>query len=149
MLGSISDVYLARSPKAWYDRKNRVMRSYWRLRGDVGSDDWFFNEDNEIREWKHKSSAKRFLKRVAERFNVRYRIIDEDTGKETLINVTAVDLDPDAYGPHDWSKKNVVTLEDSTGFYDVWKCDHCGKEVRRYGFSGRPWGDLCEKNKVK
>jgi hypothetical protein len=32
-------------------------------------------------------------------------------------------------------KKNLVTLSDRTGLYDIMKCDQCGYEVKCYGLS--------------
>ena len=30
-------------------------------------------------------------------------------------------------------KKNLMTLQDRTGLYDIWKCDKCGHEKKFYG----------------
>jgi hypothetical protein len=35
--------------------------------------------------------------------------------------------------PHDFQKKNLVTISDRTGHYDLYKCSKCGIEGKRYG----------------
>jgi len=36
--------------------------------------------------------------------------------------------------PHDFQKKNLVTISDRTGHYDLYKCSKCGIEGKRFGF---------------
>jgi hypothetical protein len=35
--------------------------------------------------------------------------------------------------PHDFQKKNLVTISDRTGHYDLLKCSKCGIEGKRFG----------------
>jgi len=50
-------------------------------------------------------------------------------------------------GQHDWKKQNLVTVSDSTGYYDVLKCRYCGKKTTRYGL-GQPSTSGCPKAPV-
>lgn len=47
-------------------------------------------------------------------------------GEQERIFIKAEVLDEDAIRDHSWEKSNLMTLEDSFGFYDAYKCKRCG-----------------------
>lgn len=136
--------HLRRRPRVDF----RTGKKYVWLRGEDG--ELFYDEKDDVRMWKSKGGPKRWLRSVVKRYPaLAYKVTDLD-GKETLIGITASELQayaqPDLYGPHEWSKANLVTQQDSHGMYDLWHCKHCKTEMKRYGLSGRPPLDICYKN---
>ncbi len=103
----------------------------------------FRNARNEIRLYSRPGGATAFLRRT----NYPW-IAKMPSGRTLYINcenpATAKKL-----GPHFWRKKNVVTIIDASGVYDVWKCTDCGEEVKRFGLSGQPHGGHCKKNPIE
>lgn len=56
--------------------------------------------------------------------------------------------DSGKYGPHHWSKVNLITISDGSGMYDLLRCEHCGEKRKRYGFAGLA-GGVCLKNPLE
>lgn len=117
------------------------------LRGEDG--ELFHNQAGAVRTWKTPGGAKSFLRRSAKRYGVGY-VVTNLTGTTSLVGVTRQELtmakNPEQYGPHEWRKANAVTISDGWGTYDIWRCDLCKVEMKRFGLSGRPPGDYCPSN---
>ena len=110
--------------------------------GIVGADgEWFMNHKNQKRLYTKPGSAIAFLKRTGYAW-----IVKMPSGRTSFVNCEET---KNELGPHWWSKKNLVTLENKHGFYDVWKCDQCHKERKRYGLSGKPTPGYCKKNPIE
>ncbi len=148
MRDNTQHVTIEKDPKSWYDTRNRVMKSYYHLCDSNG--ELFYNTRDEPRLWKHKGSAKVFLKDVVKRLpDLCYIVTDAETGKESRIGDFSEPLSPDKYGLHEWHKANLMTVEGPDGLYDLWRCEMCRKEVKHYGLSGRPFAEeLCPKNSL-
>jgi len=41
-------------------------------------------------------------------------------------------------GKHIWRKKNLVTISKGGRYYDILRCENCGKEIKRFGFESPP-----------
>ena len=111
---------------------------------DDGDDEYFYNHNNKIRTYTQPGGATAFLRNTGYDWAAKM-----PSGRTVYINCenpeTAVE-----YGPHEhWRKENAVTIIDNTGNYDIWRCDACGEETKRYGLSGRPGSHgSCKKNPV-
>lgn len=115
-----------------------------------GFDDYFSDENAEIRVWKTPGYAKGLLKRAVSSGkygrNLAFKVHNLD-GSITAISYDESEDPNQKYGPHDWRKKNLVTKIDSTGSYDLWKCTYCGLELKVYGLGG-PVEGQCKKNPI-
>lgn len=110
--------------------------------GIVGSDgEWFMNEKDRKRLYTKPGSAVAFLKRTGYAWEVLM-----PSGRTSFVNCEESE---EELGPHLWGKKNAFTIEGKRGFYDIWKCNFCLEEKKRYGLSGRPGPGYCKKNPIE
>lgn len=105
-----------------------------------GDDGWFVDEWGDARTYSRPSGATAFLRRTGYPW-----IVKMPSGRTLYINCDDPSLE-EKRGHHVWHKKNLVTIHDRTGMYDIWRCDTCGEEKKRYGLSGRPTGGFCKAN---
>jgi hypothetical protein len=110
---------------------------------------FFEKMDETPRTFKTPSAALTFLKNACEKYKGAGFIVAMPKGDIKYIGKAIEDqLDEDKYGPHVWSKKNMVTIiERDGGNYDIYRCQFCGKEEKSYGITGHsPKSGTCEKN---
>lgn len=125
-------------------------RDYVRLRDQDGGE-LFYDEEGKPRTWTTSSGARRWMRNTAKKVHSLAFRVTNLKGKVSLIGITEEELfaqeHPEQFGPHEWHKKNLVTISDRTGSYDRWACELCGTELKRYGLAGRPPGGLCAENR--
>lgn len=102
--------------------------------------DWFYDHYDNARTYKRPGNAVEFLRRSGYPW-----IVKMPSGRTLYVNCDNP-KDAEGLGPHMWRKKNVVTISDQSGLYDIWRCELCSKETRRYGLSGYPPDGNCKKN---
>lgn len=111
------------------------------------AEEHFIDENGLHREWRTPGGPMRFLKAICRKYpSIGYDVVRLDG---SVVHIGKVELDPDKFGPHDWRKRNLVTISDRSGLYDLWGCKLCGEEEKRYGLSGRPFGGECPKNPIE
>jgi len=99
----------------------------------------FLTEEGHVRFWSSEGYALKFLRKTGYSW-----VVTKLDGSIEYVNCLSLE-DEDKYGPHDWEKKNLVTLVDGAGMYDVIRCSHCNEERKCYGLY-RPSGGTCKQN---
>lgn len=56
-----------------------------------------------------------------------------------LLNIIRVETQRE----HDWEKKNLVTIFNKKGSYDLYRCQSCGAEVKRFSLEGYELKGIC------
>ncbi len=109
--------------------------------------EFFYNTRDEVRAFKIPSDATWFLKEACDKNPGMGFIATLPTGKVKYIGEAMSEEEEERYGPHSWNKKNLVTLSDTSGMYDIYMCQYCHKEERSYGLSGHSQrSGVCKKN---
>lgn len=77
-------------------------------------------------------AAVTFAEDIVAYFN---RTLRPGESRRKLISVVEGSNEKFVASAHEWEKKNLVTLSDSTGLFDVLACRNCPVTARRYGIS--------------
>ena len=109
---------------------------------------YFEKPDETFRTFVNPSGAIAFLKRACKKYpNLNYVVTMPD-GKEKVIG--EIELDENKFGPHEWSKKNSMTIIENGGSYDIYICRFCHKEEKAYGLSGHSIrSGTCKNNPIE
>jgi hypothetical protein len=108
----------------------------------------FIDIREEVRTFKTISGAVSFLRNVCKKYKgLGYIVIKPNSSKVLLGTAIEESLDETVYGSHVWHKKNMVTVIDKTGNYDIYECEYCRITEKSHGFSGHALkSGTCVKN---
>jgi len=121
-----------------YDRRNVFV-----IETEEG--DWFRKNDDEVRSFKDPSLALSFLKHACSKYPTLGYMVTMPSGNVKELGM--MPYDESKFGPHHWSKKNLVTISVGFSSYDIYICEYCRKEEKSYGLSGHPrTSGVCPKN---
>lgn len=97
----------------------------------------FRDQHDNVRTFKTVSSAVSWLRKVCKQYPGTGYIVTKPDGSKILLGAAIEEaLDETVYGPHVWHKKNLVTLMDKSGSYDIYECEYCRITEKSHGLSG-------------